>query len=52
MLKNNQSYRELGADFLDRHNAENVKRYLVKRLARLGLQVTGRSSEDTAAVLT
>ena len=37
MLKNKQSYRELGADFLDRHNAENVKRYLVKRLDRLGL---------------
>jgi transposase len=52
MLKNKQSYRELGADFLDRHDAENVKRYLVKRLERLGLQVTVRSSEDTAAVLT
>ena len=52
MLKNKQSYRELGADFLDRHNAENVKRYLVKRLERLGLQVTVWSSEDTAALLT
>ena len=52
MLKTKQSYRELGADFLDRHDAENVKRYLVKRLERLGLQVTVRSSEDTAALLT
>jgi transposase len=52
MLKTKQSYRELGAEFLDRHNAENVKRYLVKRLERLGLQVTVRSAEDTAAVLT
>ena len=51
MLKNKQPYRELGADFLDRRNAENVKRYLLKRLERLGLQVTVRSSEDTAALL-
>ena len=45
-----QPYRELGADFLDRRNAENVKRYLVKRLERLGLQVTVQSSADTAAL--
>ena len=51
MLKNNQPYCELGADFLDRRNAENVKRYLLKRLERLGLQVTVRSSEDTAVLL-
>jgi transposase len=38
MLKNQPPYPELGADFLDRRNAENVKRYLVKRLERLGLQ--------------
>ena len=50
MLKNQQPYRELGADFLDRRHAEQVKRYLLKRLERLGLQVTVRSSEDTAAL--
>ena len=50
MLKNKQPYRELGADFLDRRHAENVKRYLLKRLERLGLQVTVRSVEDTAAL--
>ena len=50
MLKNQQPYHELGADFLDRRNAENVKRYLVKRLERLGLQVTVQSSADTAAL--
>jgi transposase len=50
MLKTKQPYRELGADFLDRRNAENIKRYLLKRLARLGLQVTVQSSEDTAAL--
>ena len=51
MLKNKQPYRELGADFLDRCNAENVKRYLLKRLERLGLQVTVRSAEGTAELL-
>ena len=51
MLKAKQPYRELGADFVDRRNAEQVKRYLLKRLERLGLQVTVRSAEDTAALL-
>ena len=51
MLKNKQPYRELGADFLDRRNTENIKRYLLKRLERLGLQVTVRSSENAAALL-
>lgn len=50
-LKNKQPYRELGAEFLDRRNAENIKRYLLKRLERLGLQVTGHSSENAAALL-
>ena len=50
-LKNKQSYQELGADFLDRRPAEHVKRYLLKRLERLGLQVTVQSSEDTAPLL-
>jgi hypothetical protein len=50
MLKNKQTYRELEAEFLDRRNAENIKRYLMKRLERLGLQVTVRSGEDTAAL--
>ena len=51
LLKNKQPYRELGADFLDRRNAENIKRYLLKRLERLGLQVTVHSSENAAALL-
>ncbi len=51
MLKAKQPYRELGADFLDRRHAEQVKRYLLKRLERLGLQVTVGSSEDPAALL-
>ena len=51
MLTAKQPYRELGADFLDRRNAENIKRYLLKRVERLGLQVTVRSSENAAALL-
>ena len=51
MLKAKQPYLELGADFLDRRKAEQVKRYLLKRLEHLGLQVTVRSAEDTAALL-
>ena len=50
MLKTKQPYRELGADFLDRRNAENIKRYFLKRLERLGLQVTVHSSENAAAL--
>ena len=50
MLTAKQPYRELGADFLDRRKAEQMKRDLLKRLERLGLQVTVRSAEDTAAL--
>jgi transposase len=52
MLKNKQPYRELGADFLDRRQAEHVKRYLLKRLERLGVVVTVQSIESTAALST
>jgi transposase len=52
MLKNKQSYRELGADFLDRRHTDQVKRYLLKRLERLGVVVTVQSIESTAALST
>jgi transposase len=52
MLKNKQSYRELGADFLDRRHADHVKRYLLKRLERLGVVVTVQSIESTASLST
>ena len=35
-LKTNRPYEDLGADCFDRINAEGLKRYLVKRLERLG----------------
>ena len=39
MLKNHQPYRDLGADYFDRRNGEQIKRSLIRRLERLGLQV-------------
>jgi transposase len=35
---NQQPYRDLGADYFDRRNAEQLKRSLVRRLERLGVQ--------------
>ena len=40
MLKNRQPYRDLGADYFDRRDADQVKRSLMRRLERLGFQVT------------
>jgi transposase len=40
MLKHKQHYQELGADFFDGLNKDQVKRRLVQRLAKLGFQVT------------
>jgi hypothetical protein len=39
MLKNHQPYRDLGADYFDHRNVEQLKRILIRRLQRLGLQV-------------
>jgi transposase len=40
MLKRGIDYRDLGPNYFDRLNAEQVKRNLVKRLENLGLRVT------------
>jgi transposase len=40
MLKMGQSYHELGGDYLERINKDQIQRYYVKRLQRLGLKVT------------
>ena len=52
MLKTRQSYRELGADFLNRRHAEQVKRYPMKRLELLGVVVTIQSMESTTVLPT
>lgn len=40
MLKDGTVYRELGGDYFDKRNAQQLQRSLVKRLERLGLKVT------------
>jgi len=52
MLNNKQPYRKLGANFLDRRHADQVKRYLLKRLERLGVVVPIHSTESTSALPT
>ena len=52
MLKTKQPDRELGADFLDRRHATQVKRYLLKRLERLGGIVTIPSMESSTVLPT
>jgi transposase len=51
-LKTRQPYRELGADYLDRTKADQLKRYFVQRLERLGLQVTVQSREEVVSLAT
>ena len=43
MLKNQQPYRDLGSDYFDRRNSEQLKRSLIRRLEGLGLQVSVKS---------
>jgi transposase len=45
LLKEDVEYADLGADFFDRLEPERLKRYLVKRLERLGYAVTLQASE-------
>ena len=40
MLKTGRAYHELGGDYLERINADQLQRYYVKRLQKLGLTVT------------
>ena len=47
MLKNQQPYRDLGADYFDRRNADQLKWSLVRRLERLGVQVSIVSTAST-----
>ena len=40
MLKTDRTYNELGGSYLERINKDQLQRYYVKRLQRLGLTVT------------
>ena len=49
MLKYDRDYQDLGADYFDRLEPERLRRYLVKRLERLGYQVSLTPNENEAA---
>jgi transposase len=40
ILRDGKCYRELGADYFDRHHPNRTKHYLVKRLEQLGFQLS------------
>ena len=48
MLKSDVEYQDLGVEYFDRWDPERLRRSLVKRLERLGYQVTLRTQEETA----
>lgn len=48
MLKHKVSYHDLGNDYFDRINSESLKRYLVKRLEKLGLKVVLEPLKEVA----
>jgi transposase len=49
MLKYDREYQDLGANYFDRLEPERLRRYLVKRLERLGYQVSLTPNESEAA---
>jgi transposase len=46
MLKTDKGYNELGGNYLDLINREQLQRYFVKRLQRLGLKVEVEPAPD------
>ena len=48
MLKSDVAYQDLGVEYFDRLEPERLRRYLVKRLERLGYQVTLAPEADAA----
>jgi transposase len=48
MLKYDKEYQDLGANYFDRLEPERLRRYLVKRLERLGYQVTLTTDNEAA----
>ena len=48
MLKYDKEYQDLGANYFDRLEPERLRRYLVKRLERLGYQVTLTTENEAA----
>jgi transposase len=48
LLTHDVEYQDLGADFFERHKPERLRRYLVKRLEKLGYQVQLSEIEQAA----
>jgi transposase len=48
MLKTGRTYHELGGDYLEQINKDQLQRYFVKRLQRLGLKVTVEPVSEAA----
>ena len=48
MLKTGKPYHELGGDYLEQINKDQLQRYFVKRLQRLGLTVTVEAAPQAA----
>jgi hypothetical protein len=48
MLKADVEYQDLGANYFDRLEPERLRRNLVKRLERLGYQVTLTTQDEAA----
>jgi transposase len=49
LIKRKEPYRELGGNYFDQHNVEATRQHLVKRLERLGYQVTLSQVDSHAA---
>jgi transposase len=48
LLKSDVEYHDLGAEYFDRLDPERLRRYLVKRLEKLGYQVTLKTQDEAA----
>jgi transposase len=48
LLRYDKEYQDLGADYFERLEPERLRRYLVKRLERLGYQVTLTGQDEAA----
>jgi transposase len=48
VISRGEGYRELGGDYLERADSEGLKRYLVRKLERLGQKVTIEPALSTA----
>jgi transposase len=48
MLKSDVEYQDLGVEYFDRLEPERLRRYLVKRLEKLGYQVTLKTQDEAA----